>query len=60
MNIQTATLNETAAHALAQAWVARFAEAVQGANPARVSALFRPDGFWRDCVAMSRCIHSIT
>ena len=44
---------ESDARALAATWVDGFAEALAAHDPGRLAALFRPDGSWRDVLAVT-------
>lgn len=44
----------------AQAWLARFAAALQASDAAAAAELFLPDGLWRDILAFTWTIETIT
>ena len=55
-NTDAAILEKSAAHAdrtLVQEWLTRFDAALQGSNPAALSALFNADSHWRDMYAFT-------
>lgn len=46
--------------AQAAAWLAAFADALAAGNPAAVTALFLPDGHWRDVLALGWTIRTVS
>ncbi len=44
----------------AAAWLERFAHALAACDPAAVAALFRPDGHWRDVLALSWRLQTVS
>ena len=52
--------NTTDPHPLAAAWLARFGAALARGDAPAAAALFRPDGHWRDVLAFTWDIRSIS
>jgi putative flavoprotein involved in K+ transport len=55
--LQTTT---PAARDIAATWLDRFNAALEAAAPASIAALFRPDGHWRDIVALTWSITTVS
>lgn len=53
MTIHSPELSTITARESAQDWVTCFANAVENGDAADIASLFHPEGFWRDCVAVS-------